>query len=136
MKQALLDSDIMSEILKGHDPNVMAKADEYLHEHARLSFSEITLYEITRGLRANAAARQLAQFELIVATSDVPPVSRDVLLRAADLWVEARRGGHPKDDADLIIAATALEIGRVLVTGNTAHFSWIQGLHLEDWRKP
>ena len=39
-----------------------------------------------------------------------------------------------KFDADLIIAATALEHGRTLATGNAAHFSWINGLNLEDWR--
>jgi predicted nucleic acid-binding protein len=44
-----------------------------------------------------------------------------ILMRAADLWAEGKHGGHPSDDADLIIAATALETGRVLVTGNTAH---------------
>jgi len=40
----------------------------------------------------------------------------------------------PHGDADLIIAATALETGRVLVTGNTAHYSWIPGLTLDDRR--
>ena len=34
-----------------------------------------------------------------------------------------------------IIAATALEHKRVLVTGNTAHFSWVPGLRVEDWRQ-
>jgi hypothetical protein len=43
---------------------------------------------------------------------------------------------HPHADADVLIAATALEHGRVLVTGNTAHFSWIPGLAIEDWRQP
>jgi predicted nucleic acid-binding protein len=33
-----------------------------------------------------------------------------------------------------IIAATALETGRTLVTGNIAHFDWIPGLALADWR--
>jgi predicted nucleic acid-binding protein len=46
------------------------------------------------------------------------------MLRA---WVPIRR-------RRLIIAATALETGRVLVTGNTAHYAWISGLTLEDWR--
>jgi len=32
--------------------------------------------------------------------------------------------------------ATAIETGRVLVTGNTPHFSWISGLRIEDWRQP
>ena len=71
-----------------------------------------------------------------VGTSDVFPVSLPVLMRAADLWAEGRNGGHPHNDADLIIAATALETQRVLVTGNTSHYSWISGLRLQDWRMP
>jgi predicted nucleic acid-binding protein len=50
------------------------------------------------------------------------------------IWVDARRGGYPRNDADLIIAATAMESGRVLVTGNAPHFAWIPGLSLADWR--
>lgn len=41
--------------------------------------------------------------------------------------------GASHRDPDLIIAATALEHGRVLVTGNTSDFAWIPGLIIEDW---
>ena len=50
-------------------------------------------------------------------------------------WVDTG-SGHPQTDADLIIAATALEHSRVLVTGNTTHFAWIPSLTLENWRAP
>ena len=96
----------------------------------------MTVYEIIRGLRSNRATRQRAEFLKTVSTSDVFPVSMSVLMRAAELWAEGRNGGHPHHDADLIIAATALETQRVLVTGNTVHYAWIQGLRLADWRAP
>lgn len=44
--------------------------------------------------------------------------------------------GRPQKDADLLIAATALEHSLSLVTGNTADFSWIATLTLENWRQP
>jgi len=135
MDEALLDTDILSEVLKGKDQQVAASAQSYLKVHQRLAFSEMTFYEIVRGLRSKRKARQLTEFLKTVSTSDVFPLSRPVLLRAADLWVEANRGGNPKNDADLIIAATAIEAGRLLVTGNTGHFDWIAGLRLADWRK-
>jgi tRNA(fMet)-specific endonuclease VapC len=50
--------------------------------------------------------------------------------------VLAGRQGQPRSDADLFIAATALEHGRRLATGNTGHFAWITGLGVEDWRQP
>lgn len=58
-----------------------------------------------------------------------------LLDRAADLWVEARKIGQAGRDADLIIAATAIEHSLVLVTGNTKDYSWISGLPLRDWRE-
>jgi predicted nucleic acid-binding protein len=96
----------------------------------------MTVYEIVRGLKATGATQQLAQFNAVVASSDVIPIDTAILMRAADLWADGKRGGHPSDDADLIIAATALETGRGLVTGNTSHFAWISELTIEDWRKP
>src|SRR5258708_2378934 len=65
-----------------------------------------------------------------------PPITDAIFDHAADLWVAAHALGRPQKDGDLLIAATALEHGRVLVTGNTADFSWIRGLTLEDWRQP
>lgn len=136
MDEALLDTDILSEVLKRKDRRILAKAGQYLAEHRRFAFSSITAYEIVRGMRATRAMRQLSEFLKIVGTSDVFPVNMAVLMRAAELWAEAHRSGQPHDDADLIIAATALETGRILVTGNTDHFAWISGLTLENWREP
>ena len=136
MDEALLDTDILSEVLKRKNQHVLAKARQYLTAHPRLAFSAITAYEIIRGLRARRATRQFAGFLTTVGTSEVFPVSMPVLMRAAELWADARSGGHPQDDADLIIAATALEQGRMLITGNTPHFSWIPGIRLDNWRLP
>ena len=36
-------------------------------------------------------------------------------------------------DMDIFIAATALEEGATLVTGNVKHFERIQGLKIENW---
>ncbi|HUY90445.1 MAG TPA: type II toxin-antitoxin system VapC family toxin [Pirellulales bacterium] len=134
MDEALLDTDILSEVLKGKNPQVLTAAQKYLAVHQQLAFSAMTMYEIMRGMLANQASRQLAVFLALTGRSDVLPVSVPVLKRAAGLWAEARNNGHPCDDADLIIAATALEARRVLVTGNTPHFSWISGLRVADWR--
>jgi tRNA(fMet)-specific endonuclease VapC len=136
MDEALLDTDILSEVLKRKDRQVLAKARRYLAQDQRLAFSAITAYEITRGLRAKRVTRQLAGFLKIVSTSEVFPVGMPVLMRAAEMWADASAAGHPQNDADLIIAPTALEADRVLVTGNTPHFAWIAGLRLDDWRQP
>jgi tRNA(fMet)-specific endonuclease VapC len=47
-----------------------------------------------------------------------------------------KRRGELISDADLIIAATAITHGLVLVTTNTAHYRRITGLVLDRWTQP
>lgn len=82
MDQSLLDSDMLSEVLKRKDPRVLAVARQYLAEHQRLAFSAITAYEIIRGMRSKRATRQLGEFLKTMQTSDVLAVSVPVLMRA------------------------------------------------------
>lgn len=133
---ALLDTDILSEVLKRKNLVVVSHATQYIATWGRLAFSTMTIYEIVRGLKARGASRQLSDFLTVASTSETIEIDLQILMRAAELWAEAKRGGHPSSDTDLIIASTALETNRMLVTGNTAHFSWIPGIVLEDWRQP
>jgi tRNA(fMet)-specific endonuclease VapC len=134
MNLALIDTDILSEVLKQQNPAVLQNAANYLSEHGQFAVSAITRYEILRGLKSKQARRQLNRFHAFCVNTRIFPVSDAVLDRASDLWAEARRGGHPGRDPDLIIAATAIETSRVLITGNMAHFSWIPTLTIENWR--
>ena len=44
-----------------------------------------------------------------------------------------RKAGTPVDDADVLIAATALTLGSPLATGNVRHFSRFSDLTLVNW---
>lgn len=136
MAPALLDTDILSELLKQKNANVVQKATAYLTQHGAFAFSALTRYEILRGLLDKQATAQLQRFDVFCQQSIVLAITDDVLQRAAALWVSAGQQGRPRSDADLIIASSAMEHSHVLVTGNTPHFSWIPGLALEDWRQP
>jgi tRNA(fMet)-specific endonuclease VapC len=134
MDIALLDTDMLSELLKQRNSNVKRRATQYARAHGQFAFSEFARFELDRGSRESGASTQRTRFEAFCQHSLVLPVTSAVFDLAADLWVLARRGGHPHADADILIAATARHAGRALVTGNTAHFAWIPGLVLEDWR--
>ena len=136
MDEVLLDTDILSEVLKQRHPIVDQKAVQYLKTHGRFVFSVFSRFEIARGYKEKNAVRQLQRFEVFCQRSLILPASDAVFEHAGELWVAARRGGHAHGDADLIIAATALDCGRVLVTGNTPHFAWIPDLRLDNWRQP
>jgi tRNA(fMet)-specific endonuclease VapC len=134
MDAALLDTDILNEVLKQKNATVVRHAAIYLKEHGQFAISSMTRYELLRGLKEKAASSQLARFDTFCQNTLVVPITNTILDRAADLWVAARKIGQAGRDADLIIAATALEHSLLLVTGNTKDYSWISSLRLNDWR--
>jgi tRNA(fMet)-specific endonuclease VapC len=133
MLPAIVDTDVLSEFLKGKRRELVQRADAYMHQHQQLTLSAITYYEIERGLLAKHATRLLAHFDALMQKSEVLNVSLPILRRAASLWAIATRQAKSHNDADLIIAATALENDLVLVTGNVRHFEWIDGLQIDTW---
>ena len=134
MRLSLLDTDILSEFLKQKNSTVLKNASDYLANFQQFSISAVTRYEVMRGLKDKGALQQLKKFEQFCQHAEVFPITAEILDRTSDLWVEARKGGHPRRGPDLIIAATAFQHGRVLVTGNASDFAWIPGLSIEDWR--
>src|SRR5438045_107195 len=94
MSSCLLDTDILSEVLKQKNPTVVQKAAAYLQAHQHFTFSAVTRYEIVRGLKAKGATRQLTQFATFCAHSLIVPVTDAVFDRGADLWVSAHAGGR------------------------------------------
>src|SRR5262249_42195921 len=133
MKPALLDTDTLSEIMKGRNPAVLGHAREYLAQFGAFSFSMITRYEILRGLKAKHAGQQLAQFEQRCAVSRVLPLTDEIIVRAADFYAVLRRRGVTISDADLLIAATAVCNDLALATNNLGHFRKITELTAESW---
>jgi tRNA(fMet)-specific endonuclease VapC len=64
MKPSMLDSNILSEFLRGN-PKVISKVDLYLKEFGYINLSIITYYEILNGLLYKDVRKQLARFEEI-----------------------------------------------------------------------
>ena len=131
---ALLDSDMLSEVMKGKDPQVLRHAREYLEEHGVFRFSIVTRYEVLRGLCAKNATRQIANFLDECRTSIVYPMTEEVVDRGAEIYGSLWRQGQLISEGDVLIAATALLQNLVLVTGNEEHFQRIEGLRLLNWR--
>jgi tRNA(fMet)-specific endonuclease VapC len=136
MDAALLDTNALSEVLKQRNANIQQHSRQYLRSHGQFAFSAVTRFEIIRGYKDVGAMTQLSKFLTFCGHSLVLPLTDAIFDRASDLWVVARHGGHSRSDADLLIAATALEHGRHIITGNVTHFAWVPGLVIEDWRQP
>jgi tRNA(fMet)-specific endonuclease VapC len=128
----LVDSDVLSNVMRGH-PTATVKAREYLLEHRRLTLSVITRYEIRRGLEARGAMVQVRAFDALCSLCTLLSIDDACATRAAAIYATLRSKGCLIPDADILIAATALEHRLALATGNQRHFERIEGLSLEDW---
>jgi tRNA(fMet)-specific endonuclease VapC len=135
MDLALVDADIFSEVLKQRNSLVMQKAAACVRQYGQIAISAVSRYEILRGYKQHNATTQLGRFHVLCQKSLILALTEPVFDRAADLWAYGRTHGHPVADADVLIGATALEHGRTLVTGNEAHFKWMPGLIVDNWRR-
>ena len=95
MDLALLDTDILSELMKQHDPVVKQRAEVYFRQQSQIAISAITCYQILRWLREPPKTSRLAQFNQMLTEQFILDVDLPVLDRAADLWIEARAAGRP-----------------------------------------
>jgi tRNA(fMet)-specific endonuclease VapC len=136
MAAVLLDTDILSEVFKQRDAAVTQHAAAFLRTHRQFTVSAFSRFEVRRGYLSKQATKQLALFDVFCGHCQVLPITDPIFDRAAELWADARQHGHPCGDADVLIAATALEHGLDLVTGNVRHFGWVPGLTIQDWRTP
>ncbi len=134
MNEVLLDTDTLSFFLR-NIPRVMAEANNYLKFHKGFTFSVITNFEILRGLKIKNANRQITTFGLIRLQSKEIQLTDSIISRAADIYADLYKRGLLILDADILIAATALENNLPVVTNNESHFNRISGLMILNWNK-
>jgi tRNA(fMet)-specific endonuclease VapC len=137
MGKSLVDTDILSEYLRGKNVHVRNRAREYIREHGRLAISAVTIFEVVRGRHQANQLEPAAKFVAWAKTNadvlDFDPVCAE---RAGEIAGAMLRVGTPLAVADVIIGATAVAHGLALVTGNTKHYERLVtfGLRLENWR--
>ena len=134
MKAALIDTDIISEFLRG-TTNVVHKADDYLKEYEAINFSIITYYEILNGLLYKDARKQLKKFNDFAELNKILPLTISATRQAAEIYANLRKKGQPIGHTDCLIAGIALINNLQLVTNNTEHFERIKGLEIVNWMK-
>ena len=134
MKPSMLDTDILSEFLRGN-LKVIAKVDEHLKEYGYINLSIITYYEILNGLLYKDARKQLAKFEEFVELNKVIPLTLRMAKTAAVIQADLRKKGTEIGHTDTLIAGITMTSELQLVTNNTAHFKRIKGLDIANWTK-
>ena len=132
MNTVVLDTDTLSAIMR-QDSNAVIAAQKHLAVHSKLTISIITRFEILRGLMAKNATSQISAFDATCNAMTVLPLTDAIIVRGAEIYGKLHQTGKLIGDADILIAATCLENGYDLATNNTAHFSRIDGLVVQNW---
>ena len=134
MKPVMLDSDILSEFLRGNK-EVVERVDEYLKKHAQINFSVVTYYEILNGLLYRDAKKQLSRFIDFVELSNVLPLSMHTAKISAEIQADLRKKGKQIGHTDTLIAGIAIANDLQLVTNNIRHFKHVKGLSIINWKE-
>lgn len=124
----LVDTDWLIDVLPG-----IGTAQATLQ---RVSGDGTAISIVTRGelfegaVLASDPVAAKAHYTTFLAPFPALPVTASVMERFAEIRGQLRRSGTLIPDFDLVIAATALENGLVLVTRNRRHFGRIPDLQL------
>ncbi|RQD59330.1 MAG: type II toxin-antitoxin system VapC family toxin [Desulfonatronovibrio sp. MSAO_Bac4] len=132
MKKVLLDTNILSAFMRGHE-TVIEKSRSYLQVHEKFTMSIISYYEIMRGIKALSNEKKYLMFQNFIYDCELMDIDRSVADKAADIYHSLRKKGMLIEDADILIAATAIIHDLNMATGNIKHFIRIEGLNLENW---
>jgi len=123
----LVDTDVIIWHMRGNE-----HARETLYALASPAMSIVTQMELVQGLRDKQEQIALHRF-LEQLDFHVFPVSEVISQRALFLMEEWRLS-HQMLMADALIAATAIEHGKTLLSGNSKHYRFLKMLKLECFR--
>jgi tRNA(fMet)-specific endonuclease VapC len=126
----VLDTDMCIELLRGNK-KVLKKRAAFPGD---VAISFMAVGELFYGARNSAFPEEN---ELLVEKfiMTVPVIQTDIpiLKRFGDLKARLKKNNRLLPDADIFVAAVALEKAEALATGNAKHFERIEGLKIENW---
>lgn len=127
----IIDTDVCIELLKGNK-KILQRREQY-DDPIGISFMSVA--ELYYGAeKSKNPTRNQAAIEGLLLTIDIKQPDIHILKKFGSIKAELQKAGTTIPDADIFIAATALEAGAKLVTGNLKHFDRISGLQLESWK--
>jgi predicted nucleic acid-binding protein len=129
MPKVLLDTDILSEYLKGHDKGhdmtVARRAAAYAQHYGKFTFTSVTVHEIVFGLEFKGASGQLQKaLAWLNRNEEITPTADDYL-EAAMIKAAARKQGAILELTDCLIASVAMACGDHLERLSQCEISYI-----------
>jgi len=112
--------------------------ESLVQQGAQVWVPEIADYEVRRELLRANKARGIARLDLLKNSIGYLPLTTPIMLKAAELWAQARRSGTPTADPKaldcaVILAAQALAVQGIVAIENVGHLSrFVEARH---WRE-
>jgi len=127
----MFDTDTVSFFIKDNPKSIRVRAAR--HDKDEFCISAVTLAELMFGLKRNYSKQLdfwlneiLIKFN-VIAFDDISAVIYE------EIRYGLEKSGKPLDNMDILIAASAMKAGAILISHNAKHFSKIKGLKVEDW---
>lgn len=128
----LLDTNICIYHLKGTFPNLKTRLAS--HSPATVAIPAIVKAELYFGAnKSQNKEKTLKALDAFLAPMAIIPFGDEESILYARIRADMETKGHSIGPNDLLIAATALARGAVLVTHNVKEFKRVNGLVWEDW---
>ncbi len=132
--QFLLDTNILSDLLKNPQGKVAAKiASLPTLERDSLTTSIIVAAELRYGAAKSGSPILAARVDQLLHAIQILPLEPGADRQYGQIRTQLEKSGTSIGANDLLIAAHALAINAVLVTGNTRGFNRVKALKVENW---
>ena len=113
----LVDSDILIEVTRAKDEQILLRWDELSHSHNTVLYSPVTAAELWTGARPHEHEALINLFQTLVCI----PIDYETGHQAGD-YMRQYRKSHSVELADALIAAAAIRNGAELWTRNRKHY--------------
>ena len=129
----LLDTNTCISAMK-NEPALVARMSAV--SPGECAISTITSYELYTGVeKCSDPRRESAKVATLLTTVQTLPFDTAAARQAAQIRADLEFRGCPIGPYDVLLAGHALAAGLVLISANTAEFSRVAGLAVENWTK-
>ena len=131
MPRYLLDTNIVSDLIKNPQGPISTKIAQV--GESEIATSIIVAAELRFGAMKRGSVGLTEQVEAVLGSINILPLQPPVDQYYGQIRVELEAQGLIIGSNDLFIAAHAMSLSAILVTGNVDEFARVHGLMVENW---